>query len=32
MTGSPCVTSKASARKIAVSENALEDMRWQPLQ
>jgi hypothetical protein len=32
MTGSPCVTVNVEARQSAVSENALEDMRWQPRQ
>ena len=32
MTGSPLVTSKPSAGIAALSENALELIRWQPLQ
>jgi hypothetical protein len=32
MTGSPFVTVNPDARQIAVSENALEDIRWHPLQ
>jgi hypothetical protein len=32
MTGSPFVTSKQSAGIAALSENALELIRWQPLQ